>query len=76
MSETTPQPPVLQLTAQIVAAHASHNQVTREALLRLIESVYATLASVGAGTPVAEKQQPAVPVKRIEIVSSGRPAWP
>jgi predicted transcriptional regulator len=64
MSETTPQPPVLQLTAQIVAAHASHNQVTAEALLRMIESVYATLAAVGAGTPAPEKPQPAVPVKR------------
>jgi predicted transcriptional regulator len=64
MSESIPQPPVLQLTAQIVAAHASHNQVTSDALLRMIEAVYATLAAVGAGTPTPEKQQPAVPVKR------------
>ena len=65
MSESTPQPPLLRLTAQIVAAHAAHNQVTSEALLRLIESVYATLAAVGTSSaPAPEKQQPAVPVKR------------
>jgi predicted transcriptional regulator len=64
MSETTSQLPLLRLTAQIVAAHASHNQVTSDALLRMIESVHATLASVGTVAPVPEKQQPAVPVKR------------
>ncbi len=64
MSETTPQPSLLRLTTQIVAAHTSHNQVTPESLLRLIESVYTTLATVGTAAPVAEKPQPAVPVKR------------
>jgi predicted transcriptional regulator len=64
MTETTSQPSLLQLTAQIVGAHASHNQVTSEALLRLIESVYTTLAAVGTVAPPPEKPQPAVPVKR------------
>jgi predicted transcriptional regulator len=64
MSETTSHPPVLQLTAQIVAAHAAHNHVTAEALVRMIESVYATLTAVGTATPAPEKPQPAVPVKR------------
>jgi len=64
MSETVPQPSLLKLTAQIVAAHASHNHVTTEALLNLIERVYGALA--GSGQPVVEeaKPQPAVPVKR------------
>ena len=64
MSETTPQPSLLRLTTEIVAAHTSHNQVTPESLLRLIESVYATLATVGTTAPAPEKQLPAVPVKR------------
>ena len=59
-------PSLLSLTAQIVGAHASHNQVTSDALLRLIESVYTTLASVGtsAAAPTSEKPQPAVPIKK------------
>jgi predicted transcriptional regulator len=64
MSETTSQPPLLRLTAQIVAAHAAHNHITSEALLRMIESVYATFAGVGTTPPVPDKQPPAVPVKR------------
>jgi len=64
MTETTSQPSLLHLTAQIVGAHASHNQVTSEALLRLIESVYTTLAAVGTVAPTPEKPLPAVPVKR------------
>jgi predicted transcriptional regulator len=65
MSESA-SPSLLSLTAQIVGAHASHNQVTSEALLRLIESVYTTLATVGtaAGAPTSEKAQPAVPIKK------------
>ena len=64
MSETTSHPLFLQLTAQIVAAHASHNHVTSEVLLRVIGDVYSTLASVGTAAPAPEKPQPAVPVKR------------
>jgi predicted transcriptional regulator len=65
MSESS-SPTLLSLTAQIVGAHASHNQVTSEALLRLIESVYTTLANVGtqASPQTAEKAQPAVPIKK------------
>jgi predicted transcriptional regulator len=65
MSETS-SPSLLSLTAQIVGAHASHNQVTSDALLRLIESVYTTLANVGTqgAVPSAEKAQPAVPIKK------------
>ncbi len=65
MTETTSQPRVLHLTAQIVAAHTSHNQITSEALLRLIVNVHAALVGIDAPAGVtAAKPQPAVPVKR------------
>ena len=56
---------VLELTANIVAAHLSHNQVTTETLPSLIQAVYQSLAT--AGKPVAEptvNSTPAVPVKK------------
>jgi len=56
---------VLVLTAKIVAAHISHNQVTAEALPVLIESVYHSLSTVE--TPQSEPaatQAPAVPIKK------------
>jgi predicted transcriptional regulator len=64
MSESTPQPPLLHLTAQIVAAQVSHNHITQEGLLHLIESVYGALAGSGRAVAEAAKPQPAVPVKR------------
>jgi predicted transcriptional regulator len=64
MSETVPQPPLLHLTAQIVAAYTSHNRITFEALLRLIRTVYGAVAGTGQAVVVEAKPQPAVPVKR------------
>ena len=56
---------ILGLTAQIVAAHVSHNDVSRESLPSLIHEVYRTLNGVGnAPAIVVEKQLPAVPVKK------------
>jgi predicted transcriptional regulator len=52
------------LTADIVAAHVSHNSVTPETLLAMISSVYNTLSTVGTVPEVAERPVPAVPVKR------------
>jgi predicted transcriptional regulator len=63
MSEST-SPSLLQLTADIVAAHAAHNHVTPETLLQMIGSVHGALATAGTSAPVAEKQQPALAVKR------------
>ena len=57
---------LLELTAQIVAAHAGKNQVPTTGLPALIEQVYAALRSAGqeqAPAPV-EKQQPFVSAKR------------
>lgn len=64
MSETTSQPPLLHLTAQIVAAHAPHNKLSTEALQQLIKTVYGALAGSGQAAGEAPKPQPAVPVKR------------
>jgi predicted transcriptional regulator len=64
MTDTASQPLLLQLTAQIVAAHTSHNHLTSEALLGLIGSVYTTLATTGVAAPIVEKAQPAVPIKK------------
>lgn len=53
------------LTAKIVAAYVSNNPVPVAELARLIHQVHAALSSVGAGAePLAERPQPAVPVKR------------
>lgn len=64
MSETTAQPSLLYLTAQIVAAYAAHNQVTPEMLLQLVGSVYGALAGSGQQPAEDAKPEPAVPVRR------------
>jgi predicted transcriptional regulator len=55
---------VLGLTAQIVAAHVSHNAVATESLPLLIQQVYRTLAGVGHEPLHPERPQPAVPVRK------------
>lgn len=64
MTESVSPSPLLKLTAQIVAAHAAHNHVTQETLLRLIESVHSALAGSSPAPVIEAKPQPAVPVKR------------
>ena len=65
-----PHPPnVAALTAQIVAAHLTRNQVSPEALPELIVSVNAALLAAGT-VPIAETaQQPAVPIRRSVLPS-------
>ena len=60
MSENVETGQLLELTAQIVAAHVSHNQVAPAALPELIRCVHATLAGTQKPAEVAEKLQPAV----------------
>lgn len=55
---------VLGLTAQIVAAHVSHNPVATEGLASLIHDVYRTLVNVGRDAPAPDKPQPAVPIRK------------
>ncbi len=64
MADTSLSPDVLALTAQIVSAHVSNNSVTPDALPLLIQDVYRTLSGVGHTAPVAERPQPAVPIKK------------
>ena len=64
MSENNSPEHVLDLTAQIVSAHVSHNAVTPDTLPALIQSVYKTLIEAGSAAAEPEKPQPAVPVRR------------
>lgn len=57
---------LVELTAEIVSAHASVNEMDKDALLEEIQSVYAKLSSlVGTdGEPeAAPEEKPAVPLK-------------
>jgi len=64
MSDQTSQQ-ILNITAQIVAAHLENNQVDASAIPSLIQSVYQTVSSVDAPEPKAViALQPAVPVKK------------
>ena len=57
---------IVQLTAEIVSAYVSNNNVRREDLAALIGDVHAALVKVptGAAEPEPEPQEPAVPVRR------------
>lgn len=66
MTDQPAPPDLIGLTAQIVAAHVSHNAMPAAELPALIQTVFRTLASLGeAPAPAtAERPQPAVPVKK------------
>lgn len=64
MSENVEVGQLLELTAQIVAAHVGHNEVAPDAVAGLIRTVHATLAGVQNPTVAAERPQPAVSVKK------------
>ncbi|HET7879669.1 MAG TPA: MucR family transcriptional regulator [Acetobacteraceae bacterium] len=64
MLEEQPTADVLGLTAQIVSAHVSNNPVSTDALMALIQDVYRTLVGVGKDAGVAERPEPAVPIRR------------
>ena len=60
MAENAADMSVLGLTAQIVAAHVSHNAVPTDGLPVLIQEVYKTLAGVGKEAILPDRPQPAV----------------
>lgn len=64
MSEKPTTTELLELTTEIVAAHAGNNSVAPADLPRLIQDVYRTLAQVGGATPAAERPRPAVPINK------------
>jgi predicted transcriptional regulator len=65
MAESSANQELLGLTAEIVSAHVSNNPVSISDLPNLIQEVYRTLSTMGQpAAPPAEKQQPAVPIKK------------
>lgn len=64
MSEKPTTTELLELTTEIVAAHAGNNAVAPADLPRLIQDVYRTLAQVGGASPAAERPRPAVPINK------------
>ena len=64
MADNSSNADVLELTAQIVSAHVSHNSVTPEGLAPLIQDVYRTLSGVGVAPVQGARPEPAVPVKK------------
>jgi predicted transcriptional regulator len=55
---------VLALTAQIVSAHVTKNEVAPDALPSLIREVYKTLSTVSTEPTEAEKPKPAVSITK------------
>lgn len=64
MSESNSSNDILNLTAQIVAAHVSNNSVTPANLPTLIEQVFHALTTTGVKEPEPATLAPAVPIKR------------
>jgi len=65
MAEKPVDTAILGLTAQIVSAHASNNELNSGTLPNVIRVVYDTLSHVGdAPAAPAEKPQPAVPIRK------------
>jgi predicted transcriptional regulator len=54
---------LLELTAEIVAAHVGNNDTPRDQLPQLIVEVHRALAGLGSEPP-REKRPPAVPIKK------------
>jgi predicted transcriptional regulator len=64
MSEKPSQSELLELTTEIVAAHASNNTLAPSDLPQLIQNVFKTLSNVGTVPAAPEKPRPAVSPKR------------
>ncbi len=64
MTEQPTTTELLELTTDIVAAHAGNNTVAAAELPQLIQSVYKTLAGIGGASEPMEKPRPAVAIKK------------
>ncbi len=64
MADERPQDLLLNLTAQIVAAHAGNNTVAGADMPFLIQQIYGALSGLGGEPPAPEQREPAVPIKR------------
>tara|TARA_R110000787_G_scaffold63679_11_gene144233 strand:- start:335936 stop:336361 length:426 start_codon:yes stop_codon:yes gene_type:complete len=64
MPDTPSQTELLELTAEVVSAHASNNTVAAAELPQVIKDVYATFSTLGTVAPPVELPTPAVPIKK------------
>lgn len=64
MSEKIEKMELLALTTDIVTSHLSRNPVDSSDISGLIKDVYATLSTVGAAEPDADRPQPAVSIRK------------
>jgi len=55
---------LLELTTEIVSAHAGNNSIAPADLPQLIQDVYKTLSDVGSAAAVPERPRPAVAIKK------------
>ena len=55
---------LLELTTEIVSAHAGNNSIAPADLPQLIQDVYKTLSDVGSAAAVSERPRPAVAIKK------------
>ncbi|RFD19969.1 MucR family transcriptional regulator [Komagataeibacter melaceti] len=64
MADATAEVEVRELTAEIVSAYVSRNELSAETLPDLIHRVYEAISTLGRTEPVPEKPVPAVPLKK------------
>jgi len=64
MTDTPSQTELLELTAEVVSAHASNNTVAASDLPQVIKDVYATFSTLGVAAPPIELPTPVVPIKK------------
>lgn len=64
MPDMPSQTELLELTADVVSAHASNNTIAAVDLPQVIKDVYATFSTLGTTAPPAELPTPAVPIKK------------
>ncbi len=64
MPDTPSQTELLELTAEVVSAHASNNTVAASDLPQVIKDVYATFSTLAVAAPPIELPTPVVPIKK------------
>ena len=64
MPDTPSQTELLELTAEVVSAHASNNTVAASDLPQVIKDVFATFSTLGVAAPPIELPTPVVPIKK------------
>ncbi len=64
MSDKPSTTELLELTTEIVSAHAGNNAISASELPQIIHDVYRSLASIGSDVEPVEKPRPAVSVKK------------